>query len=63
MTTKKLKSVATPPAAPEGEAAAPPSSPRLQPARLREIAEQMGTTQLQEGGSGRAHQRAYKPSG
>jgi hypothetical protein len=51
MTTKKLRSVTNPPGAPQGEEAAPLSSPRLQPARLREIAEQMGTTQLQERGS------------
>jgi hypothetical protein len=44
MTSKKLKSLATPPAAPQGEA--PPSpSPRLQPAQLREIAEHMAPTQ------------------
>jgi len=42
MTSKKLKSLATPPAAPQG-AAAP--LPRLHPARLREIAEHMAPTQ------------------
>jgi hypothetical protein len=45
MTSKKLKSLATPPAAPQDTAAAPSPSPRLQPARLREIAEQMAPTQ------------------
>src|SRR5512132_1990752 len=41
ITTKKLKSVATPSAARDSEAAAPSPVPRLQPARLRKIAEQM----------------------
>jgi hypothetical protein len=44
MTSKKLKSLATSPAAPQA-AATPSPSPRLQPDRLREIAEQMAPTQ------------------
>ena len=44
MTAKKLKSLATSPAGTQGAAAAP-ASPRLEPARLREIAEQMAPTQ------------------
>src|SRR3954463_13376521 len=44
MTSKKLKSLTSSPAAPQG-AAVPSPSPRLQPARLREIAEQMAPTQ------------------
>lgn len=44
MTAKKLKSLVTPPGEPQG-AADPTPSLRLQPARLREIAEQMAPTQ------------------
>ena len=44
MAAKKLKSLATLPAAPQ-VATAPMISPRLEPARLREIAEQMAPTQ------------------
>ena len=44
MTAKRLKSLATAPAAPR-DGAAPSPSHRLQPARLREIAEQMAPTQ------------------
>jgi hypothetical protein len=44
MAAKKLKSLATTPTAAQ-DTAAPPPSPHLQPARLREIAEQMAPTQ------------------
>src|SRR3954466_7047063 len=44
MPSKNLKSLVTPPGAPQ-DAAAPTISPRLEPARLRQIAEQMAPTQ------------------
>jgi hypothetical protein len=44
MTSKKLKSLATSPNAPQAATATLPSA-RLQPDRLREIAEQMAPTQ------------------
>jgi hypothetical protein len=44
MAAKKLKSLASSPVEPQG-ATALPASPRLEPARLREIAEQMAPTQ------------------
>src|SRR3954451_9619331 len=44
MSSKRLKSLATPSVTPQ-DASAPTISPRLEPARLREIAEQMAPTQ------------------